>query len=291
MLAARPAAAERHGDHPVDAAQPVGQVGGDHPTSQTGSGSPPPRRRRRTARTGRSERVNQRSWVTATTVPSKRVQALPPAPRRWPGRGCRWARRAAAGWPRTAPAAAPGTGPAARRRACRSAGRPGRPARSGTSTFIAVVAGPARRGASSPRQRISTSVFADQLRPVVGLREVARAAPGRPSRATPSCATGASGGAVDRRRAPGPGRCRRGPAAAGSATCRCRWRRAPPPGRRTRSPGRTGRSGPSSSSCSQMTARLPVRPPRSRIRMSWSFGGTGGGPASSNLRSRVCAAW
>ena len=48
-----------------------------------------------------------------------------------PGRGCRWARRAAAGSPRTAPAAAPGTGPAGRRRACRSAGRPARPARSG----------------------------------------------------------------------------------------------------------------------------------------------------------------
>ena len=39
-----------------------------------------------------------------------------------------------------------------------------------------------------------------------------------------------------------------------------------------------------------MTARLPVRPPPSCMRMDWSRGGAGGGPASSNFASRVCAA-
>ena len=147
-----------------------------------------------------------------------------------------------------------------------------RPARTGDSAAIASCrCSPAR--CSSPRQRISTSVLSDQLGPVVGLREVPGPHPGaEPGR--PVVRDRGERRPVDRRVRRRPGRCRPGPAAAGSATCRCRWRRAPPPGRRTRSPGRTGRSGPSSSSCSQMTARLPVRPPRSRIRMSWSFGGS-----------------
>ena len=40
----------------------------------------------------------------------------------------------------------------------------------------------------------------------------------------------------------------------------------------------------------RITARLPVRPPRRFIRSDCSRGGSGGGPASSNLRSRVWAA-
>jgi hypothetical protein len=46
---------------------------------------------------------------------------------------------------------------------------------------------------------------------------------------------------------------------------------------------------PSIASRSQMTARLPVRPPDNRILISCSGGG--GGPASSNFRSLVTAAW
>ena len=53
------------------------------------------------------------------------------------------------------------------------------------------------------------------------------------------------------------------------------------PSTATRSPNHTSRSNgnvsPSSSSCSQITARLPVRPPRSRIRTFWSRGDSSGG--------------
>jgi hypothetical protein len=40
-----------------------------------------------------------------------------------------------------------------------------------------------------------------------------------------------------------------------------------------------------------MTARTPVRPPRSRIATFCSGGRSGGGPAASNLARRVCMAW
>lgn len=40
-----------------------------------------------------------------------------------------------------------------------------------------------------------------------------------------------------------------------------------------------------------MTARLAVRPPVSRIRTFCLSGSASGGPASSNLASRVLAAW
>ena len=75
------------------------------------------------------------------------------------------------------------------------------------------------------------------------------------------------------------------------------------PSTATRSPYQTSRSkgsirlpcpeGPlaESSSRSQTTARLPVRPPLSRIFTCCSRGCSVGGPASSNFRSRVCAAW
>ncbi len=67
------------------------------------------------------------------------------------------------------------------------------------------------------------------------------------------------------------------------------------PSTATRSPYQISRSNgcirPVSSSPSQITARLPVRPPRRRMLMFWSLGGASGGPASSNLRSRVWAAW
>ena len=63
----------------------------------------------------------------------------------------------------------------------------------------------------------------------------------------------------------------------------------------TRSPYQTSMSNgfisPVSSSCSAMTARTPVRPPRSRIATFCSGGRSGGGPAASNFASRVCIAW
>ncbi len=67
------------------------------------------------------------------------------------------------------------------------------------------------------------------------------------------------------------------------------------PSTATRSPYQISRSNgnvrSSSSRSVQITARLPVRPPRRFIRSDCSFGGSGGGPASSNRRSRVCADW
>ena len=93
-----------------------------------------------------------------------------------------------------------------------------------------------------------------------------------PSRATPECATGS-------------------PA---SSRRKCDLPEPLEPSTATRSPYQTSRSNgcisPVSSSCSQITARLPVRPPRSRIRTFCSRGASSGGPASSNLRSRVSAA-
>ena len=66
------------------------------------------------------------------------------------------------------------------------------------------------------------------------------------------------------------------------------------PSTATRSPKNTSRSNgrisPVSSSCSQVTARRPVRPPRSRILIFCSFGRSSGGPAFSNRSSRVTAA-
>ena len=66
------------------------------------------------------------------------------------------------------------------------------------------------------------------------------------------------------------------------------------PSTATRSPYQTSRSNgfisPHSSRRSHTTARLPVRPPLSRIVTCCSRGWATGGPASSNLRSRVWAA-
>ena len=66
------------------------------------------------------------------------------------------------------------------------------------------------------------------------------------------------------------------------------------PSTATRSPYQTSRSNgfirPVSSTPSQTTARLPVRPPLRRILTDCSRGCAVGGPASSNFRSRVWAA-
>ena len=167
--------------------------------------------------------------------------APPPAPRRWPGRGCPSARRAAAASRRTAPAAAPGTGPAARRRGCRSAGRPAPASSYRDSAGIACGRGrPVRR--SSPRQRISTRVRSSRS----GRSWVCEKCPGRtraPSRDRAAVRDRRERRAVDRRLR----RVRVG-AAAGQQPQEVRLagavaRRGPRPGRRTRSPGRTGRSG------------------------------------------------
>ncbi len=67
------------------------------------------------------------------------------------------------------------------------------------------------------------------------------------------------------------------------------------PSTATRSPYHTSAENaevfPVSASSEQITARLPVRPPRSRIRTFWSRGASSGGPASSKRVSRVTAAW
>ena len=113
------------------------------------------------------------------------VQARPRAPRRWPGRGCPSARRAAAAWPRPARAAGSGTAPAGRRRACRRSARPARRARSGRS---APMAGPMLQRARAPRARP-----AGCGRPARGARgsgRSARAPPGRRASTRRWCATG-----------------------------------------------------------------------------------------------------
>ena len=67
------------------------------------------------------------------------------------------------------------------------------------------------------------------------------------------------------------------------------------PSTATRSPNQisvlNGFIRPVSSSSSTTTARLAVRPPLSRIDTFCSSGTACGGPASSNLASRVFAAW
>jgi len=67
------------------------------------------------------------------------------------------------------------------------------------------------------------------------------------------------------------------------------------PSSATRSPNHTSWSNgwvsPVIASCSSTTARLPVRPPVSRMLTFCSRGTSCGGPASSNMRSRVSAAW
>ena len=179
-------------------------------------------------------------------------------------------------------AAARATRTSARRRARARSGRaPGPPARGPC---------PSRPSAPSPRCRISSRVRPMQLGVLVGLHE--------PARPHAGAQLGPAGVADRLRPAPRPpagarrrGRCRRRRAAAGSGTCPSRCCRARPPARRTRPRGRTGCIRPVSSRSSQTTARLPVRPPLSRIVTCCSRGCSVGGPASSNLRSRVWAAW
>ena len=66
------------------------------------------------------------------------------------------------------------------------------------------------------------------------------------------------------------------------------------PSTATRSPNQisvlNGFISPVSSTSSTTTARLPVRPPPSRIETFCSSGTASGGPASSNFASRVWAA-
>ena len=67
------------------------------------------------------------------------------------------------------------------------------------------------------------------------------------------------------------------------------------PSTATRSPNQisvlNGFISPVSSRSATITARLAVRPPLSRIDTRCSSGTASGGPASSNLASRVLAAW
>ena len=217
----------------------------------------------------------------------ERRAAPPPAPRPRPGRGCRSARRAAAGSRRTAPAAAPGTGPADRRRACRTAGRPARPARTGRAR-ASRRAGPARCG----RRRRATG-----SRPACGPANSGRSWvcekwPGTtraPSRAAPDQRAPApqwTAGAVARPGRASPAEQPQEVRLAGTVGAQHGDPVAVPDLQVERVGQPVELQLPRS-----MTARLPVRPPVRFIRMSWSFGGSGGGPASSNLRSLVCADW
>ena len=141
------------------------------------------------------------------------------------------------------------------------------------------------RGAGSP---------AGCGRPARGARGSARTSPGRtraPSRARPVCGTGFTGTSPT-------GRCSTSGSLPPAASSRRKCDLPEPfePSTATRSPYQTSRSNgrisPVSSSCSQTTARLPVRPPLQPHRdLLLARLIACGGPASSNLRSRVWAAW
>ena len=148
------------------------------------------------------------------------------------------------------------------------------PARSGQHPrrLLAAHARAALAG-RRPSPRCSTS---SSVRPrSSGCSWVCTNHPGRtraPSLALPVCGTGAGGSPTGgaRRR----GRCRRRPAAAGSATCRSRWSPGPPPARRTRPRGRRAASGRSA------RVRLARRPPTRAIH---------GSRACATSRARVVA--
>ena len=185
-------------------------------------------------------RANQRSWVTATTVPSKAaepvLQRLGRLHVEVVGRLVEQQQRGAGQLeqqdlqPRLL-----------------AAGQRVEALLGGLRQLVAVAAPgtPARRPipsrCSSPRPQDVEQRAAHAAR---GGRGSGRTSPGRtraPSRAVPVCATGRSRRprpAGARRR----GRCRRARAAAGSATCPSRWSRARRPARRTRPPGRTASS-------------------------------------------------
>ena len=191
--------------------------------------------------------------------PCRRTPPGPPrAPRPTPRRGCRSARRAAAAWRRTARAAGSGSAPADRPTATRTSAPRRARARSGPAPGPPARAA-SRRGASSPRCRISSSV-----RPTSsGCSWVCTNQPGRtraPSRALPVCSTGSTGTSPT-------GRCSTSGSVPPAASSRRKCDLPEPlePSTATRSPYQTSRSNgfisPVSSSCSQTTARLPVRPP------------------------------
>ena len=192
------------------------------------------------------------------TVPSN-ASSPPPAPRPTPGPGCRSARRAAAASRRRARAAGSGTAPAARRRASRTSARRRARARSGRAPARPAPRH-ARRGASSPRCRISSSVrptssgcswvWTKQPGPDAGTQPGPPVcAPARPAR-------------------PPTGRCSTSGSLPPAASNRRKWLLPEPlePSTATRSPYQISRSNgfisPVSSRSSQTTARLPVRRPR-----------------------------
>ena len=153
---------------------------------------------------------------------------------------------------------------APRRAPARSGPAPGTPAR-----------GPSRRGA----RRRATGCPAACGRPARGARGSGRTSPGRtraPSRARPVCATGAIARSST-------GRCSTSGSVPPAASSRRKCDLPDPlePSTATRSPYQTSRSNgfisPVSSSPSQTTARLPVRPPRSRIVTSCSAGSPAAG--------------
>ena len=261
-------------DHPLLVPDRLGRL--DH--AAVGAGTPG---------TGRTR---ARTTGRASPPPPcpRRRPAPPPAPRPSPGRGCRSARRAAAGWRRTARAAGSAAAPAGRRRASRRSARPGRRARSGPAPGW-----PARgRGRRGARRRGAGS--SSRVRPARSGRVcVCANQPGRtraPSRTDPVWATGSTCTSPT-------GRCSRSGSEPPAASSRRKCDLPDPlePSTATRSPNHSSASNgcirPVSPRPSATTTRLPVRPPRSRMVTFCSRGRSCGGPASSNLRSRVWAAW
>ena len=214
-------------------------------------------------------RANQRSWVTASTVPSYAASACCSA-------SALIRSRLSVGSSSSSIVVPDSSSSSTCSRACC-------PPESTSKRSSACSCSPYRRSAPiarplskpdrrpSPRQRMSTSV-----RPARSGRSwVCANSPGStraPSFQAPVCATGS-------------------PA---SSRRKCDLPEPLEPSTATRSPKNTSRSNgfisPVSSSPTQVSARTPVRPPRSRIATCCSTGRSGGGPAASNLASRVCMA-
>ena len=246
----------------------------DLPSSQTGSSDSYTRPSAPKTRNRSKLRANQRSWVTATTVPSNLAKPSSSA-----SAECR--SRLSVGSSSSSRVAPDSSRRRIWKRACW-------PPESDSNRCSLEQASPYRSSAraassrglparcSSPRWRISSRV-----RPRSdGCSCVWANQPGRtrePAVPRP-CARPATGGRPPRAGAPAPGRCRHSRAAGGSATCPTRSSRGR---RRARVPDLEveGFISPVSSRSFATIARLAVRPPVRRILTFWCTGIASGGPA------------
>ena len=162
-------------------AEPTRAAGHPRVSSNTGSSDSytapsAPKIRKRS-----SERANQRSCVTARTVPSNDLERLLERLGARSRRGCRSARRAAAASRRTVRAAGSGTAPAARPTACRTAGRAWLAQPVAAQRGHRPSAVDAAAGRSSPSHSRSTQRAVEPARMGMRLREQA----GHDARAEP----------------------------------------------------------------------------------------------------------